>query len=173
MVPARALPHANQPGFSLLELLACLALLGIIATQALPPLSAWLDQQRQHLMVRQLMAGIQLARSLAIHSGQLASVCGGQAHCNDQAEWHGGLLVVSGPTDAPRVHWRQPIASGHYWQWSGLRDLPHLSFTAEGTTHALNGTLTLCRQGVAVQQIVLNMTGRARPQRPATGTTCR
>lgn len=64
-----------QPGFTLLELMVTLAVLGIIAAIAFPSMSTLINNNRLAAATSELAAGLQLARSEAIRRNARIEVC--------------------------------------------------------------------------------------------------
>lgn len=71
--PRRPTPQA---GFSLIELLVAVALLGILASLALPGFSDMIRNSRRTETVNELSASLMLARAESLKSGQPVVVCG-------------------------------------------------------------------------------------------------
>jgi len=61
-------------GFTLLELLSCLALMALIACLALPPMQRWQDNRRLEMATRQLGADLRFAREQALVGRQTVRV---------------------------------------------------------------------------------------------------
>jgi type IV fimbrial biogenesis protein FimT len=66
----------------------------------------------------------------------------------------------------------EALRENYSWSWSNLRHRSYLQFEQDGSPRALNGTLTLCRAGQPLKQIVINVTGRVRTQSPSAFARC-
>lgn len=75
-MPAHPRRPAPQAGFSLIELLVAIALLGILASLALPGFSDMIRNSRRTETVNELSASLMLARAESLKRGQPVVVCG-------------------------------------------------------------------------------------------------
>ncbi|WP_137818231.1 GspH/FimT family pseudopilin [Pseudomonas sp. 2FG] len=163
-------------GQTLVELMACLLIGGIMLSLALPSFSSILQRNQQTQTVNQLLGTLHYARGSAVMSRKTIGICAGDTSCDSEALWQGHLLVFddlnrNGQLDSGEAQLRQEqLPEGYAWHWS--RSSPYLLLEADGTTRALNGTFTLCRDGAPLQQIVINLTGRVRTRAPVAGARC-
>ncbi len=170
--------NRNQ-GFTLIELLITLSVLAIVLAIAIPSFTTTLDSVRQRTQVNQLLADLNFARSRAITSRRPVSVCAGTSGCDGLQDWSGEVLIFNdidgnGAFDATddialRV---TNVSANHSWRWRNFRQQRHITFKPDGTTHSLNGSFILCRQGVALKKIVINITGRTRLAAPTADDLC-
>ncbi len=157
-------------GQTLVELMVCLLIGGIMLTSALPVFTSTLQRNQQTQAVNQLLGTLHYARGSAVMGRKTIALCSGDALCNAEQVWQDQLLVFddrnrNGQLDSDEELLQQlPMQKGYSWRWSNFRSRPYLQFEADGTTRALNGTLTLCNQDTPSRQIVINLTGRARTQ---------
>ncbi len=163
-------------GYTLVELIIVIAIVSIIITTTLPGLQAMRDSNARTQTVNQMNSLLQHARSSAVFSRKIVTLCPGTAHCSGSTSWQGILLIfidrnANGQLDADDELLHQAaIADNFSWHWN--RSKGHIQFEADGTTRAMNGTFTLCRNGTPERQIVVALAGRARTQPPARGATC-
>jgi len=164
--------------FSLLELLMCLSISTIILSVATPSLKEVIQDNQKTQTVNQLLGTLQFARGSAIFERSTIGVCAGADACSDTLTWRNNLLVFSdanqnGQRDLDEKLLRTDnLPEDLAWHWSNFRDRNYLQFEQDGTTRALNGTLTLCRSGQPLKQIVINLAGRLRTQAPPANTQC-
>ncbi|MDX1297261.1 MAG: GspH/FimT family pseudopilin [Pseudomonas sp.] len=163
-------------GRTLVELITVVAILSIISTMALPNLQDLRDANTRTQAVNQMLAFLHHARSSAVFNRQITTLCSGPARCSNSAPWREALMVfidknANGQLDANEVLLYQAnIAEDFFWYWN--RSKGHIQFEADGTTRAMNGTLTLCRKGIAEHQVVIALAGRVRSQRPGREAKC-
>lgn len=164
-------------GHSLAELLVCLFVLTTLASVALPEWTDLLRRERQRANVNQMLNAINYTRTQSVRNQAVVTLCSGQQKCNDKTTWHTQLLAFTDNNRNGRIDSGEtllrifPLPPDSSWQWQSFRQKPYLQFEGNGTTFALNGTLSLCYFGKVEHQIVINLTGRARiSEQP--GTAC-
>lgn len=163
-------------GRTLIETMSALAILSILLTIALPNLQDMRDNNERTQAVNQMISVIHHARSSAVFGRTVVSVCPGKSNCTGDKHWHTRLLIFRDGNangyldlDDDLLH-QVKIADEFHWQWN--RNKGHLQFEADGSTRALNGTLTLCKGAIPLQQVVISLSGRTRTQPPKKGTSC-
>lgn len=165
-------------GFSLVEALVYLAVLSIVLTLTAPSLSELIRNNEKALAINQMQGILNHARSTAVFQHRPTSVCSGINNCKASRLWRDPLLVFvdgneNGQVDTDEhVEYLAPLPDGYTWGWSSFRRLAHLTFEADGTTRASNGTFTLCFEGLPLQQVVISLSGRVRRQLPARDASC-
>ncbi|NQD91970.1 pilus assembly protein [Pseudomonas sp. CrR25] len=165
-------------GQTLVELMACLLIGSIMLTSAVPAFTSTLQRNRQTQNVNQLLGALHYARGSAVMGRKTIAVCSGDLLCSPDKVWHRQLLVFddrneNGQLDTGEELLRQIyVTQGYSWRWSNFRSRSYLQFEADGTTPALNGTFTLCHENLPAQQIVINLTGRARTQAAPSNARC-
>lgn len=95
--------HIKIKGFSLIELLVALAILGIIMALSLPSFQDTLESANTNSQIKVLLTTLNLARSEAIKRGTEVSICASTSgtDCSDD-DWSDGWMVfvdVNGDAD--------------------------------------------------------------------------
>lgn len=168
----------NSHGYTLLELLICLAVFICLASLGIPHLNHLHQQMAQRATTNSMLGALHYARSQAVFSRISTSLCNGELSCSSSTTWQNGLLVFSDPNangqlDAGEVLLqRLAIPEDYSWRWSSFRSRTRISFANDGTTLALNGTFTLCHKTTPTRQIVVSVTGRPRVQPPTPQARC-
>jgi type IV fimbrial biogenesis protein FimT len=156
MTPLRA---PIQQGFSLIELMIAIALLGILLAIAVPSFTDAVLGSKLRSYANNFLASTYQARGEAIKRNSVVKLCASSNGTSCTGSWEQGWIVMAGTT----VIQRQPALS------SGMKmtesaDVGSIDFppTGVGVTSA---TLTLCRAtpsaGNQERVISINSTGRA------------
>lgn len=165
-------------GLTLIELLVVLTLVGIIAGIAVPAFTTLARHNQHATATQQLLGLLQQGRALALARRTSVSLCNGQVQCVETRQWRGQILLFEDPNrngsreTGETLHKVASIPEGLAWQWSNARSRHHMTYKPNGMTPGLNGTWTLCRDALAVQQIVISLSGRARIRTPHASVTC-
>lgn len=164
--------------FSLFELLICLSISTIFLCVAIPSFQELIQKNQNTQSVNRLLGTLQFARGSAVFGRNTIGVCAGSNSCSATLNWRDHVLVFidanqNGQLDQSEELLRTESLSDELaWQWSNFRGRNFLQFEQDGTTRALNGTLTLCKAGQPLKQIVISLAGRPRVQPPQANTTC-
>ncbi len=149
-------------GFSLIELMAVLSVVGILAVMSVVGFNIFLKKTETEILSSQLLRAIDLTRSEAILRHETIQLCGSQDQENCSNNWDSGYIVRS----ANRVIYHfQNISQKGILHWRSFpMDRVQLEFIASGMPHFQNGTFWFCPPDAKnpAWSIVLNKTGRAR-----------
>ena len=108
-------------GFSVLELLVAVTVLGIVLGLTVPAMGQFIARSRASTEVNEIVGALHLARSEAVTRGVPTTVCPSnpqQTACADTASWSGGWIVfvdasgVAGAVDGTDVILRTFAAVG-------------------------------------------------------------
>lgn len=180
-------PQARSAGFTLVELLFVLALLGVVYTLALLPASMLAQQAAVRFATQDLLAGLQHARFVALTRATQVRVCpsrDGRA-CQAHIGWEQGWLVFCDANENDQYDADEALVLTHGAMPAGLYvrsrapAMRALAFDAVGHSVAahgafLAGTLNVCSRSWTAQvaeQIVISRAGQVRVQR-ASGAVC-
>jgi type IV fimbrial biogenesis protein FimT len=155
-----------QPGHTLVELLATLGLIAVLATAAAPSFTSWLLDIRRDSALTASLHAVHAARQLAAVRGESITLCGSRdgMRCTGLTDWSQGLLIAAQDGRARRGL-TVPGASR-------LRaNRVEVRFEA-GTGHATPATLSICdRRGAAsARTVIVSRSGRPRATGPGEGT---
>lgn len=94
-VPGSGVRRAPQRGFTLLELMVTLTVLGILAAIAFPAMTALINANRLSGMTSEMAASLQLARSEAIRRNTQVSICSSSdgANCDSSEDWSRWIVL--------------------------------------------------------------------------------
>ncbi|SFO68414.1 Tfp pilus assembly protein FimT [Ectopseudomonas composti] len=163
-------------GRTLIETMCALAVIALLLMIALPNLQNLIESNQRTQTNNQMVATLLHARSNAVFSRQIITLCGGQHDCSGAREWQSYLVVfidknANGKIDPDdEILHQTEITKDFSWHWN--RATGYIQFEADGSTRALNGTLTLCKDNVPQSQIVISLAGRSRIEPARRGASC-
>lgn len=160
---------AGGAGFSLIELLASLAVVGIGLSLTVPAFGGWVRDAARTREVNQFVVGIHLARSEAIKRNEVVSLCPSVdgATCSPRHDWQTGWVVfVNRDRDSPAARDAGEPLLRAFGQWDSghiLSNRTTLSFRAFGQM-GVTATVTFCdgRGATAARAVIISQTGRPR-----------
>lgn len=148
-------------GFTLVELVVTLAILGIILTIAIPNFQSMLASNRMASQANDVITAMSLARSEAVKRAAQVTVCASSDGATCGTNWAQGWVVRDAGGNVLRV-FRGLNGNSTLVSSAG----GSVVFTATGsTTLAANATLTLCPPAPAIVQgrvIQIERSGRPR-----------
>jgi type IV fimbrial biogenesis protein FimT len=169
----RVVERRRQAAFTLIELLAVLAISAILLSVALPAVGEMLRAYRLKLAARDLLGAVELARGQAIASGQKVLL----APSSDSLSWSDGWTVFIDRNGNRRPDAGDLIIGRHpaidpgiaiSMHFGGQQGSPYLAYNSMGRGCNHNnslaprfGTLTVAQGGLQ-RRIKINMLGRAR-----------
>lgn len=180
-MPAQPSPPCQREprrGFTLIELIACVAVVAIFAAIALPELQLSLRRQRAINLQNSLVAHLHLARATALWRRQTTQICPttNGRHCSQDSDWGTSWLIFLDPdgdgmpdTQIDIIRVTMGTRQEHL-RVLGSSGRPHLRYLADGRSAGSNQTIVLCdHQGTLHASVIINNSGRVRNTR-ADGT---
>lgn len=162
----------SRHGHTLVELLICLLIAGILLGLAAPSLVTTLERSRETAAINQLIGALHYARSTAVMERKVVAICAGMSSCNSTARWRDQLIVFldknrNGQLDADEEVLKVvPLAQNLELHWRSFRSTRFVQYQPDGTTLGTNGTFLICRAGTPFRTVVINLTGRVRTRAP-------
>lgn len=165
-------PPRQSNGFTIIELMIVVSILGVLASIAIPSFTELIQNNRRTTVVNELVANLLLARSEASKRGQPLSICAipsnGSNLCatSDKTNWNYGWIVFLDTND-------DGIAAAGDMIRQYVNNYPDLKVTSFGSgpvilrpfnQNSSNGTIKICdkRGSSKARTIIIAPNGRAR-----------
>lgn len=170
----------NADGFTLVELMATLAVLAILLGLAVPAFGTITERSREADALYRLTTSMALARISAVRLGTPVTACPSSdgLTCRGDSDWSHGWIVYADPQRTPN-----PLDAGKVLEASdrlghgiaalGTAGRPRLRFSPRGWSAGYNQTVRLCSaDGRMLARLTVNNAGRTRTEAAADGVTC-
>lgn len=162
----------TQSGFTLLELMITLLLLSILLVLSMPEFNTLMERQKAELAIRKLATTIELAKSSAIASGTMVTLCRSSDGLKCGGKWQDGVLVFTDANGDREINQQDqlqryitfPFMKGEL-KWRAFQNRQYLQITSLGFTRYQNGNFTYCPEDlnpIFASQLIINRTGRVR-----------
>lgn len=172
----------TNAGFTLIELIASLAVLAATLTMAIPAMHLLRESSQAVSAMHQLTAALASARIEAVRRNQPVSVCPSSdgMRCRGDHLWDDGWLVFRDPDRAGQPHDAAAIlqtfpAIGSHVRLRATVGRPLVRFTPDGWSAGSNLSLRLCvgrAEPALFGAVVVNNAGRPRSERPSAPRPC-
>jgi type IV fimbrial biogenesis protein FimT len=174
---------ATARGYTLIEAMVVVALLGILGAVAAPPFVSMMQRHRAAAEINRLISDLQFARSEAIKRGLPVGLCtsSNSTTCLGTPNWHSGWIVFvdldkSGTLDPAEVLLRVRPTWNNGDSLIAPADMTAVTFGRDGFVTSLPaGTVTLplrtaAAHGDISRCLTLNRVGHHKVLQPGTGT---
>lgn len=175
--PAR---HVHSSGFSIVEAMVILLIVGILLGVGIPSFHAMLQNQRLTTAANALLMAVHLTRSEAIHRGRRVDL----VPVGDGSKWSKGWVIFIDDNNDQRLDPNETIIYSHDALHEDIRITPsftdskvqYIAYTGSGRTRTNANSQTsqagnwLLESGSQSRKVVINFLGRARvcnPQKEA------
>lgn len=160
-----------QRAFSLQETIVTLAVVGTVATLAIPSFQKLVSSQRMAGAINTLITALYLTRSEAIKRGQAAVLCpssDGRGCTNGGSNWEDGYLLYVDHNDNREVDANEPViqvfAAVERMRLRNTSSHDHVRYKANGMATLTNATFIFCdiHGQSAPKAVIISNSGRAR-----------
>lgn len=178
----RSLAMQHRPsGFTLIELMISVAIVGILAGVAIPSLTRLIEHQRTASATASLHAHMALARMTAVTRNQRTVLCpssDGKA-CAPGTDWSTGWMLFSDEDGNKQPDAMDDILridlepTSRHLRINSTAGRQQLRYLPDGRSAGTNLTLSICsKDGTLLGQVIVNNVGRPRSQKPRVPTAC-
>lgn len=166
------LQSARQQAFTLIELIICLAIMGIVIGYVAPTMGVMVKRSRAISAVNWVVVAVNFTRDAAITRNQVVTLCPSSTGKSCGGSWDIGAIAFTDANmnrhidgqDVLLRHFQFPI-KGASLTWHAFRNRHYLQMTGEGFTNYENGHFLYCppnRDPKFADQMIVNMQGRVR-----------
>lgn len=155
-------------GFSMVELVIVLAVIGILLSIAVPPFRDFLRNNQLASVSHEYVASVNFARSEAVRRGSRVTICRSAtgAACAGSGNWDQGWIVFTDPNNNATVDAGEEVLQVHRGVQGGSTLVGNINVVSRITLDAQGrpgqaGTVTLCNTGEGID-IILSPMGRLR-----------
>jgi len=159
-------------GLTLLELLVSLAIIGLLASMAIPSFANTIKRSNSLTVAYQLMGLVQFARTEAISKSVPVTICGSSTGSQCNNDWSKTILIFTdindnGLMDDDDVLLQTTVSlqNGGTLSWRSFRNKPYLQMEPNGMTYFQNGNFTYCppdHDAHYALHWIINVTGHLR-----------
>ncbi|MFT4255685.1 MAG: Tfp pilus assembly protein FimT/FimU [Pseudoxanthomonas sp.] len=167
-------------GVTLIESVIVMAIVSLGLALGLPSFRSLVEQQRTQTAMHLLSAGFASARIAAVSGNTLVTVCpsNGLGGCRSGSDWSQGWLIfrdprgTGQPASAAAIVREESASLDSSLRFVSTQGRPRIRFLPDGRSAGSNITVTLCRGGESLGQVVVNNLGRVRSTRPGDSKYC-
>jgi type IV fimbrial biogenesis protein FimT len=157
-------------GFSLLELIVTLAVMGILLGMGLPSFTEQIKEQKSEQVINRLYTILQQTRHQAVSQRQATTICKTSDFSTCGGNWGEGILVFTDNNldgrrdDGETIHLTiNDLFDEGNLHWRSFGNKSYLQFLPTGATNYQNGTFTYCDKDNDIKKargISVTVTGR-------------
>lgn len=166
------IPTTGTPGYTLIELLATIAIISILVGSSLPSLSHLFESDTLASSINSLTGALARTRSESIKRNQQVVLCKSQdgESCSTQSRWEQGWIIFSDldqdrdrDANEPVIQVQTHLSQLIQLDYRAFGSSNYIVYRPEGFTRT-NGTFTFCVRNnpETARALILMKTGRVR-----------
>ncbi len=168
-------------GFTLIEAMISVSVLGILAGVAAPAFASLIEHQRTSAAIGSLTTNMALARMAAITRNRRAVLCPSLdgSQCRADTDWSGGWMLFLDddgnrkPDTGEEVLRVDLTPTSRHLRVVSTKGRHQLRYLPDGRSAGTNLTISICNpNGELLGAVIVNNMGRPRSQRPKAATPC-
>lgn len=161
----------QQSGFTLIELMTTIAVLGIVLGMGLPNLSEMLIRQRVNNYTQLILSSVHSARQAAIMRSRFITICASKDGKSCSSDWSSGHAIFQDnngnrllDNDDIMLSYIAGLDPEDRVKWRSFKPQSTLQFLPTGITNHQNGTFTICglKKEKYAKAVILTKMGRPR-----------
>ncbi len=162
--------NTKQTGFTMVEVLVTLSVLGVMMSVGTPPLRLFLENSQLNSDTNDMFTSLFLARSEAVTRNTTVSLCKIDPNtpdaCDSSENWQSGWIAFvdsdsDGTRDAGETILNTYTGMSINSTVASINFANSISYRPSGYT-STNGSINICVNGIVAQDIFINATGRPR-----------
>lgn len=161
-------------GFTLIELIISLAILALIAMQAVPAFQKFIERSQTRIVTNELIGYLNFARSQAIQENHPVIICATSNGriCRQSKNWSGRKIMVYldmnndnifKESDDRLLRISETLPQDSHLRLRIFRNKPYIKWLSTGITDTQQGNFTYCppsRDMTNARHIIWNVSGR-------------
>lgn len=173
------LEKGGHAGFTLIELIACVAIAGLLFGYAIPGISHLVRSHEATTAINWMVGNVVFARHSAIVSNTLVTLCPSRDGTRCGGKWHEGTLVFTDMNGDREVDGDDKVlrrldfpVDGATIKWRSFGNRQYLQMRRSGFTNYQNGNFVYCPADGDLRyarQLVINVQGRGRTSKDTDG----
>lgn len=164
--------HTRKNGYSLVELIAVIAVISIVFGLAAPPFQRMVERNKAAMGINWIIRVINMTRATAIERGVLTTLCPTRDRKRCGGAWDDQIMIFTDADNNRQLDGKDVAVTylhfpydGSTLKWRAFRNRQYLQMTSAGFTNYQNGNFVYCSADQNLtysRQIVLNMQGRVK-----------
>jgi len=158
-------------GFTLVELIATLAIVGLLLSYGAPSLSKLVEDNKADANIRSFLNIFSLARSRAVLSSQIVTICPSNDFISCTNDWQLPIIVFTDKDNNKAITGTDKLIHSYPHQQYEIDIEVHpthkqyFQYSATGLSHGTPGNIVFCpksRNMSHARQVVISFSGRVR-----------